>query len=210
MLFGTWRPTSGSRTMLRRRLPIVGCPMRKLLWERGLDPYAIWIARCREKGISSWLTMRMNDVHNVDDVDSYIHSKFWMEHPEYWRIPGGKGWTDRAFNYAIPEVREHHLKFIRELLERYDPDGLELDWMRFGYHFAPGQEQEGCAILTEFIREVTGTDTDMVRETGTPHPARCSCAYLAGIRQRTGYGCHSLGTTGPGGYAGADAVLGYR
>jgi len=126
----------------------------KLLWERGLDPYTVWIARCREKGISPWLSMRMNDVHNVDDVDSYIHSRFWKEHPEYWRVPRGNGWTDRAFNYAIPEVREHHLKFIRELLERYDPDGLELDWMRFGYHFAPGKEQEGCAILTAFMREV--------------------------------------------------------
>jgi len=77
----------------------------KLLYERGLDPYAVWIDRCREKDISPWLSMRMNDVHNVDDPDSYIHSRFWMEHPEYWRIPGGTGWTDRAFNYAIPEVR---------------------------------------------------------------------------------------------------------
>lgn len=126
----------------------------KLLYERGLDPYTVWIARCREKGISPWLSMRMNDVHNVDDPDSYIHSKFWIDHPEYWRVPGGSGWTDRAFDYAIPEVREHHIKFIRELLERYDPDGLELDWMRFGYHFAPGKEAEGGVLLTEFMREV--------------------------------------------------------
>jgi len=140
----------------------------KLLDERGLDPYAVWIARSREKGISPWLSMRMNDVHNVDDVDSYIHSRFWMEHPEYWRVPGGAGWTDRAFNYAIPEVREHHMKFIKELLERYDPDGLELDWMRFGYHFAPGKEAEGCVILTDFMREVRALTRSWAEKRGHP------------------------------------------
>jgi uncharacterized lipoprotein YddW (UPF0748 family) len=130
------------------------CENARLLDERGLDPYAVWIARCREKKISPWLSMRMNDVHNVDDVDNYIHSSFWRKHPDYWRVPGGGGWTDRALDYGIPEVREHAMAFVRELLERYDPDGLELDWMRFGYHFRPGKETEGAAILNQFMREV--------------------------------------------------------
>ncbi|HQE83170.1 MAG TPA: hypothetical protein PLM14_09225 [Candidatus Hydrogenedentes bacterium] len=126
----------------------------KLLDERGLDPYAVWIARSREKGISPWLSMRMNDVHDVSDPKNFMHSTFWVQHPEYWRVPGGSGWTDRALNYGVPAVREHNMAFIRELLERYDPDGLELDWMRFGYHFAPGEEAEGCKILTQFMRDV--------------------------------------------------------
>ena len=128
----------------------------RLLHDRGLDPYAIWIARCREKGISPWLSMRMNDLHDVTDIKSYMHSTFWVNHPEYWRVPGSASgsWIDRALDYAIPEVREHHMAFIRELLERYDPDGLELDWMRFGYHFKPGHETEGCVILTQFMRDV--------------------------------------------------------
>lgn len=125
----------------------------RLLDERGLDPYAVWIARCREKGISPWISMRMNDVHNADDVNNYIHNSFWCEHPEYWRVPGAQGWVERAFDYGIPEVREHHMAFIRELLERYDPDGLELDWMRFGYHFKPGKEAEGSEILTQFMKD---------------------------------------------------------
>ncbi|HNR31706.1 MAG TPA: hypothetical protein PKI11_12530 [Candidatus Hydrogenedentes bacterium] len=131
------------------------CENARLLDERGLDPYAVWIARCREKRISPWLSMRMNDVHNVDDVDCYIHNSFWRDHPEYWRVPGSAGsWVDRAFDYGIPEVREHHMAFVRELLERYDPDGLELDWMRFGYHFKPGHEAEGSEILTQFMKDV--------------------------------------------------------
>ncbi len=140
----------------------------RLLHERGLDPYAVWLARCREKGLSPWLSMRMNDVHDVGDLKNFMHSTFWVEHPEYWRVPGGAGWIERALDYANPAVREHNLTFIRELLERYDPDGLELDWMRFGYHFAPGREAEGCAILTQFMREVRALTREWAEKRGHP------------------------------------------
>ena len=141
----------------------------RLLHERGLDCYAVWIARCREKGISPWLSMRMNDVHDVDNPKNFMHNTFWVMHPEYWRVPGSTGaWVDRAYNYAIPEVREHHMALVRELLERYDADGLELDWMRFGYHFAPGKEAEGAVILTDFMRDVRQLANSWAEKRGHP------------------------------------------
>ena len=141
----------------------------RLLDERGLDAYAVWIARAQEKKISPWLSMRMNDVHNVDDPASYIHSSFWVKHPEYWRVPGSKGsWVDRALDYGIAEVREYNMAFVRELLERYDPDGLELDWMRFGYHFKPGHEAEGVEILTRFMRDVRALTQEWAGKRGHP------------------------------------------
>ena len=136
-----------------RLLDFVNNP--RILHERGLDPYAIWIARCREKGISPWLTMRMNDVHNGPDRKSFQHSTFWVEHQHYHRGPADTNdWFARALDYNIADVREHALSFIRELLERYDPDGIELDWMRFGYHFRDGEEKQGRDTLIAFMREV--------------------------------------------------------
>lgn len=133
----------------------------RLLYERGLDPYAVWIARCREKGISPWLSMRMNDIHSVDETSNFMHSSFWRAHPEFWRVPRGSAspWQNRAMNYAHPEVRAHQMAFVRELLERYDPDGLELDWMRFGWHLTPGREKEEGRYLTEFVRDVRALAT---------------------------------------------------
>ena len=131
------------------------CANARRLDEQGLDPYAIWTARAYEKGISPWLSMRMNDVHDVGDPASYIHGSFWAGHPELRR--GQKihfNWADIAFDYGQPAVREYHMKLIREYFDRYDFDGLELDWMRFGYHFRPGHEAAGNRLLTGFIRDV--------------------------------------------------------
>ncbi len=131
------------------------------LHQQGLDPYALWIRRAREKKLSPWISMRMNDLHNVDDPHSYMHSNFWREHPEFrrleWRVPppgmpAGDG-RDRAFDFLHKEVRDYHFKLVEEYCERYDFDGLELDWMRFGFHFKPGQEQpQGGEALTDFMR----------------------------------------------------------
>ena len=128
----------------------------RLLHERGLDPYAVWIERSREKDIEPWLSMRMNDLHDVPNVKSYMHNTFWINHPEMWRVPNDTSgsYSARALDFGHPEVREHAITFVRELLERYDPDGLELDWMRFGWHFKVGEEEQGAVLLTEFMREV--------------------------------------------------------
>jgi hypothetical protein len=124
--------------------------------QAGIDPYRLWIARARRHGISPWISMRMNDVHAADDPKSYLHSEFWRAHPHLRRMPEGPTtpWTNQALNYVHPEVREHQLSFLRELFERYDPDGFEIDWMRFGYHLTPGREAEEKHVLTAFMREV--------------------------------------------------------
>ena len=121
----------------------------------GIDVYKRWINRSRKWGISPWISMRMNDVHCVYDEHHYIHSDFWRQNPQFRRVSYRfSAWTDRAFDYGHPEVRKYHMAFVRELAERYDFDGLELDWMRFGFHFRPGHEAEGVGLLTEFTAEV--------------------------------------------------------
>ena len=61
---------------------------------------------------------------------------------------------NRLFDYGRAEIRKYNMKLIRELAEKYDFDGLELDWMRFGFHFRPGYESEGVIILNEFTKKV--------------------------------------------------------
>jgi len=125
-----------------------------LLHEQGVDPYIRWLARSRKYGIRPWLSMRMNDVHYVDKPRHPIHDRFWKEHPEYRRDPEKDKYNGQSFDYGRPEVRAYQMAYVRELVFRYNMDGFELDWMRNPFHFKPGQEKEGLAILTEFTAEV--------------------------------------------------------
>ncbi len=128
------------------------------LHQDGIDPYKIWMAQSRKKKLSPWISMRMNDSHETFDEQSFIHNEFWRNHPQFRRIlyrPKKQFLlTDKSLDYGHKEVREHHIKLVKELIERYDFDGLELDWMRFGFHFRPGFEQEGAPILTDFMVKV--------------------------------------------------------
>ncbi|MCX6993984.1 MAG: hypothetical protein NT011_12695 [Kiritimatiellaeota bacterium] len=130
----------------------------QLAWQLnqdGIDPYKVWTERCRKLGIAPWISMRMNDVHGVHDPNYYLHGDFWRTHPEFQRgnyKATGDG-NDAALDYGHPEVREHHMKLIRELAQRYDFDGFEMDFMRNPYLFRPGHEAEGAKQLAEFIRE---------------------------------------------------------
>ena len=111
-----------------------------VLQERGIDLYARWIDRSRALGRRAWLSIRMNDFHNVDEVEHAFHDRFWKQHHEYWRVPWREfEWPgDRALDYGHPAVREHHLAYARECIDKYDLDGLEVDWMRQPWCFAPG------------------------------------------------------------------------
>lgn len=131
----------------------------KLLRDRNIDPYSVWIRACRKRGISPWISMRMNDVHFATTPNCFRNQKFWRERPDLWRVPQKtlptKGdWNDYAFNYKHKEVRDFQLALVKELFERYDFDGFELDWMRFGKHLTPGKETAEACYITEFIREV--------------------------------------------------------
>ncbi|NLS98094.1 MAG: hypothetical protein GXX96_38685 [Planctomycetaceae bacterium] len=164
----------------------------KRLHEAGLDPYQVWIDRCREKGLSPWISMRMNDIHSVDEPGNFMHSTFWRAHPEFWRVPNGSArpWQNRAMDYAHAEVREHQMALVRELVERYDPDGLELDWMRFGYHLTPGHEREESGILTEFVRDVRSLTAEWSEKRG--HPIRLAVRAPAHPDAASGLGMDAV------------------
>jgi hypothetical protein len=125
----------------------------KSVIDEGIDIYSIWIDLLREVGISPWVTMRMNDVHNADDPKHLMHSRFYKENLNYRRaMHRDEKWEDRQLNYLIDEVREYHFGILKEYFEKYDFDGIELDWMRFGNHFPVGYEDEGRAVLDEFMK----------------------------------------------------------
>jgi len=122
----------------------------KVMLDSGVDPMQRMIDRCRMRHISPWVSIRMNDAHDSGARKSPLHSRFWMEHPEYVVV----GPNFKYLNYGLKPVRDHMLALIREVCDRYDMDGLELDWNRFPMHFRAGEEIEGSKALSEWMVEV--------------------------------------------------------
>jgi len=124
----------------------------KAVVDEGIDIYSIWIDFLRKIGISPWVTMRMNDIHNADDPKHLMHSRFYKENLDYRRaMHRDEKWEDRQLNYLIDDVQEYHFGILREYFEKYDFDGIELDWLRFGNHFPVGYEDTGREVLNEFM-----------------------------------------------------------
>lgn len=128
----------------------------KLYTVYNLDPYHIWFKRCREKGIRSWLSIRMNDCHCPDDDTCFLRSDFFYEAREKgWMIGDDFGYYRYCFNYAVPEVRKKMLDYIEEQLRQYpEADGLELDFSREFYCFGRKDLPQAPAIMNDFIKQV--------------------------------------------------------
>lgn len=129
----------------------------KRLADMGINFHQRAFARCREHGIGAWVSVRMNDVHDCHLPDSPLLSTFYKREREagHCRVPHRMvSWQDRALDWERPAVQEHYMKLVVELLTSLDLDGIELDWMRFGYHFQIGRELIGGKALTEWIGAV--------------------------------------------------------
>ncbi len=125
------------------------------LYKSGVDPNSCMIERSRKHGISPWISIRMNDVHDAHLARSPLHSRFWMENRDLWRYPDRfDSWNDRCLDYGKQAVRDHTMALVKEVLVRYDMDGLELDWNRFPLHFREGEEIEQGKVLTEWMAAV--------------------------------------------------------
>lgn len=124
----------------------------KRLADEGVDPYRVWIDRCRVKGVSPWISIRMNDLHRTGNPRCPNISTLWRKHPELQLDPDNE-W-DNGFDYSKSEVRQRMLDFIREVLARYDIDGLELDLMRFTRYLPKGREAALAPVFTEFVRDI--------------------------------------------------------
>lgn len=140
---------------------------------KGVDANAILLDQCRRRKVGGWVSIRMNDCHENFDLKTAFHSRFWREHPQFWCVSNdtrAAGWDvrDRALDYSHREVREYFLAFVKECLERYDADGIELDFMRFTRYFPAGTERKNAHYLTEFLREARALVKSAAEKRGHP------------------------------------------
>ncbi len=134
------------------------------LFAQGLDPYGIFVKILTEAGVPIAPNYRMNDHHGLPTY----WTPWEREHKEWslgkdtgvWKTyqkVGDRAWREigdlRQMDYAIEGVRQRRLAILREALERYPVDGLQLDFGRTA-PFLSEPKREKAHYMTQFVRDV--------------------------------------------------------
>ncbi len=120
--------------------------MRRLV-EVGDDPLKVLADACHRNGMRFVPSLRLNDSTELDEKDGRYGS-FRRDHPQ-WKIP-----DSHAMDFAVSEVRQHILDVVEELSQRYDIDGIDLDFMRHPRLFRDDQVRDQTAAMTGLVRQI--------------------------------------------------------
>ena len=131
-------------------------PGFQALHEAGDNQLAILLKRCRRNQMQFLVCLRMNDRHGVART-----AKFYVENPglRLEEFPGG-------LDFKHKKVRDGVLAFIREVLELYDIDGIELDYLRWCHMFRTDEAVQNAPLLTEMTRKARAIIDAAARKRG--------------------------------------------
>lgn len=152
---------------------------------QGVDPIKEIIKATRQAGAAFFAGIRMNDIHHSA---WNWHPKFWVDHPEY-RMNEPAPWDERgwgALDFGRSAVRDYRKGIIAAYLERYDVDGIELDFNRFPLLFKSGEADRHRDVFTAYVREIR----DLVEQTSVRRGHRI---YLMARVPSVAEKCHRIG-----------------
>ena len=120
--------------------------------EAGMDFLKVLIDRCHHHKMQFIADVRMNDRHGGRHGISKQHSE--------WII------LESANDYALEEVRNAMLTVTKEVLDGYEVDGIEYDYMRWCHMFKPGEGKKNADLLTDFTRKTRKLLDETARQRG--------------------------------------------
>lgn len=110
--------------------------VNELIELTGKDPMQLALEYARKNNIEFFASIRANDCHDMHFKGFLGNMK--KSHPDWLvgslenRPPRGE-WT--AFDFAHPEVRKLFVGVVTEIMEKYDLDGVEIDFCRMTLYF---------------------------------------------------------------------------
>jgi len=153
-----------------------------LRWRReGVDIVERIVEESQHRSLEVFWEHRVNGADWEIDIRTPARQPLKDKHPD-WLLPGS-WWEPGLWNYAIPEVRQYKVVLLRELAERYDLDGINLDFGRHPPLLPVGRQWEHREDLTDLVRQVRLMLQDVAHRRGRP--------FLLSVRVAdTVPGCH--------------------
>ena len=139
---------------------IVARNLRRLIETAG-GPLSALIPLCRGAGLPFFARLRMNSHYDIEPDDP-LWSDVRRQHPDWCIGMPDSGYPvgslehgiRTGFDFRHREVRNYRLAIIGELIERFELDGLELDFMRHPAFFRIAEAYQHRHLMTDLMREV--------------------------------------------------------
>lgn len=128
--------------------------------EQGVDWVQRLMDRAKHHNIAPMISIRMNDAHGANNWDTCFLNSPHQRDEKYWLTgkgvdPDKEGIKFRklhSFDHA--EVRDYYLTMIEEVIEMYDPAGIELDWVRTVHCCEPPVSEASRAAMLNWMRHI--------------------------------------------------------
>jgi len=151
-------------------LPKLDHPGLQRWWDQGIDHVAELVRACHVRGLEAFWSARICPVDFAQPWgsaasiwDERVVNPLKKEHPD-WTIPCW--WWQGLWNFASEGYRAHRVAVLRELAERYEFDGFQLDFARHAPCLPLGQQWELRDHLTSFVRTLRETLLEVERSEG--------------------------------------------
>lgn len=153
-----------------------------LRWRKeGVDIAQRIVEESHRRKLEVFWEHRLNGADREADVNTPARHPLKDAHPD-WLLEGS-WWKPGLWNFAIPQVRNYKVAALREVAERYNLDGINLDFGRHPPFLPTGQQWEHREALTDFVRQVRLMLQDVAERRGRP--------FLLSVRVAdTVPGCH--------------------
>ncbi len=162
------------------------------------DPLKLAIEACRKHDIEIIWTLRMNDVH--DSFTPEYVSQWKKDHPQFLMgtLEQAQGTADKDplhfwswADFEHQEVRDVVLAAVKDVLDRYDVDGIDLDFQRHICYFKETRRYEPvtaehCEMLTDLVGKIRKEVLAVSERKGKP--ILLSARILATLEQNRRFG----------------------
>ncbi len=139
-------------------VPLITKPPYDAFRAEGVNILERLVAESHARGLTALLACRVGGGERFGSTPSFMEA-----HPELYI----HDW-DWIPNLECPEIRHRKLGIYRNVFEKYDFDGLIIDYCRHTPFLEPGRQWEKRGCVTDFMRAIRGMLDERAARRGQP------------------------------------------
>ena len=129
--------------------------------DEGINIAKVYLEETKKRGIECFYSYRISDGTSHNEFGK----EFAEAHPD-WVVKDE--WGNAKWNFAVPEARARKLSVLRELVEDYDFDGLEVDFARGPNNLPAGRMWANRRAISQFLRDLRAITLKVEQRRGRP------------------------------------------